>query len=145
MNYIKFIVAKFKVFIGVLICVAIKEVPHMKLHWSKSSHFFLNSFHYKLYIIKRRLGNILKCIHLVANNSIFIDKTDLAYDKFAKIKWLIETCNFGMWNKIYLWIKWWSSTLGNNFPYDNTSKLRFANMEWRFGVWLMPNLSMCKK
>jgi len=39
-KYIKFIVAKFKVFIRVLIFVAIKKVPYMKLHWSKSNDLF---------------------------------------------------------------------------------------------------------
>jgi hypothetical protein len=85
-------VGKFKVFIGVLIFVAIKKVPHMKLHWSKSSDIFwipaiIN------YMTKRRMGDIFKCIHLVDNNSIVIDKIDLTYDKFAKISWLVETCN----------------------------------------------------
>ncbi len=40
-----------------------------------------------------RFEDILKCIHLVDNKSIILNKNDPTYNKIAKTRWLVEACN----------------------------------------------------
>jgi hypothetical protein len=44
-------------------------------------------------MIRRRFEVILKCIHLIDNNLVVIDKNYLSHNKIAMTRWLIEACN----------------------------------------------------
>jgi hypothetical protein len=41
--------------------------------------------------------------------------------------------------------RWWSSIVGDTYPFDNTWKLNRVDMNWKFGVWLMPSSNMSKE
>jgi hypothetical protein len=42
-------------------------------------------------------------------------------------------------------IRWWSSIVGDTYPFDNIWNLNLVDMKWKFGVWLMPSSNMCKE
>lgn len=37
-----------------------------------------------------RFEQILRCLHLVNNEDLIMDKNDPMYDKFGKVRWLVE-------------------------------------------------------
>lgn len=40
---------------------------------------------------RRRFEGITRCLHLVNNETLIIDRADPSYDKIAKVRWLCES------------------------------------------------------
>jgi len=76
----------------VLIFTTIKKLPHIKFHGFKSIDLFGTSMITNS-MIRSRFEDIFKYIHLVDNKSIITNKDDSIYNKIAKTRWFVETCN----------------------------------------------------
>ncbi len=83
-DWVWFIVPKLKVFIRVLIFMAIK-ILYVRFHWFK----FVDIFHTLVIVncmIRSRSEDTLKCIHLVGNKSIKQIKMILTMKKLQKLE-----------------------------------------------------------
>jgi hypothetical protein len=83
-DWVWFIVPKLKVFIRVLIFMAIKKILHTRFHWFK----FVGILHTLVIVncmIRSRIEDTLKCIHLVGNKSIKQIKMILTMTKLQRL------------------------------------------------------------
>ena len=79
-------------FFGVLTLMALKKIPHTRLHWSKSHDLFRTPSVVDS-MSRVRFESLIRCIHLVDNRELQIEHEAGNQNKIAKTAWLVDACN----------------------------------------------------
>ena len=86
------VISELLTFFGVLMLMSLKRVPHQRLHWSKGLDLFRTPAISDA-MSRIRFESIIRCIHLVDNKDVVIDKDNPEYSKIAKTEWLVNALN----------------------------------------------------
>lgn len=82
-------VADIRAWLGICILMGCKRLPCVRNYWRRAEDFI----HCRLIsevMTLARWEQILRCLHLVDNDSIVKDVKDPKYDKIAKTRWLLD-------------------------------------------------------
>ena len=74
--------------LAVYIYMGLKKLPNNCLYWDRCNFFGCPLA--KAAIRRRRFEQICRIIYLVDNSTLITDKRNPAYDKIAKVRWLVE-------------------------------------------------------
>ena len=85
-------VAKLRAWFGICILMGLKHQPTIRSYWCRKQFYGCSII--RNIMGRPRFEEILRCIHLVDNESLVQDKNAAGYDKIGKCRWLIE--NFVM-------------------------------------------------
>lgn len=73
---------------GVLMLMGLKELPTIRCYWSPSQFYGCPII--SEVFTRRRFEAIIRCIHLVNNDTLVQNKGELGYDKLGKVRWLVD-------------------------------------------------------
>lgn len=74
---------------GILILLGLKEFPHIRCYWDRRP--FYNCPLISETMPRKRFEAITRCLHLLNNAELINDRSNPAYDKLAKVRWLCES------------------------------------------------------
>jgi len=77
-----------RAFIGVTILMGIKLMPTIRNYWKRAE--FLQCSLIRHVFTQNHFESLLRCLHLVNNETIVSDHQSLQYDKLAKVRWIID-------------------------------------------------------
>ena len=75
--------------LGICILMGCKRLPSVRQYWMRSQPFLYCQLISSIMSLGR-WEHIMRCLHLVDNNSIVRDVNDLRFDRIAKTRWLVE-------------------------------------------------------
>ena len=75
--------------LGICILMGCKRLPSVRQYWMRSQPFLYCPLISSIMSLER-WQQIMRCLHLVDNNSIVRDVSDPKYDRIAKTRWLVE-------------------------------------------------------
>ena len=75
--------------LGICILMGCKRLPSVRQYWMRSQPFLYCSLISSIMSLGR-WEDIMRCLHLVDNNTIVRDVSDPRYDRIAKTRWLVE-------------------------------------------------------
>ena len=75
--------------LGICILMGCKRLPSVRQYWMRSQPFLYCPLILSIMSLGR-WEQIMRCLHLMDNNSIVRDVSDLGFDRIAKTRWLIE-------------------------------------------------------
>jgi hypothetical protein len=81
-------VPKLKCWISILILMGLKPLPHRRLYWDRQPYYGCPII--SVAMQRARFEAIMRCIHLVNNETVVTDEAAGGYNKIAKVRWLIE-------------------------------------------------------
>jgi hypothetical protein len=73
---------------GILILMGMKQLPNRRMYWD--SRPFYSCPLISTAMTRTRFEAIVRCIHLVDNETLQQDSKDPTFDKIGKVRWLIE-------------------------------------------------------
>ena len=75
--------------LGICILMGCKRLPSVRQYWMRSQPFLYCSLISSIMSLGR-WEDIMRCLHLVDNNSVVRDVKDPRFDRIAKTRWLVE-------------------------------------------------------
>jgi hypothetical protein len=81
-----------RAWLGICILMGCKRLPSVRQYWMRSQPFLYCSLISSIMTLGR-WEDIMRCLHLVDNNSIVRDVNDPRFDRIAKTRWLVEMFN----------------------------------------------------
>ena len=75
--------------LGITILMGCKRLPSVRQYWMRSQPFLYCELISSIMSLGR-WEQIMRCLHLVDNNTIVRDVRDPRFDRIAKIRWLVE-------------------------------------------------------
>lgn len=74
---------------GVLILMGLKDLPHRRLYWDRRHFYYCPII--GAVMTRHRFEAIVRCVHLVNNETLVRDPEAIGYDKIGKVRWLLES------------------------------------------------------
>ena len=81
--------ANIRGWLGICILMGCKRLPSVRQYWMRSQPFLYCSLISSIMSLGR-WQQIMRCLHLVDNNSVVRDASDPRFDMIAKTRWLVE-------------------------------------------------------
>jgi hypothetical protein len=87
-NWVDITVSELKCWLGILLLMGLKPLPHRRLYWDQRPYYGCPII--SIAMQRTRFEAIVRCIHLVNNETMVTDQAAEGYDKIAKVRWLME-------------------------------------------------------